>query len=158
MSFPSRIPPALYSHSTSPSPICRETEPARTSTGVSMISHLSLGVSDLDRSGKFYDALLAPLGCSRSAGTKMGELAYGPAGHGIFWLYEVADEEKLSSPGTHVAFQASDRESLHAAADAALARGCTFTREAGSHPDIGPEYYGAIFLDPDGHKIELVVE
>ncbi|HUP66630.1 MAG TPA: VOC family protein [Sphingomicrobium sp.] len=123
-----------------------------------MISHLSLGVRDLGRSGTFYDAVLAPLGCSRSAGTKMGELAFGPAGQEIFWLYEVADEGRLSSPGTHVALQVADREALHSAADAASEAGCTFTRQAGRHADIGPEYYGAIFLDPDGHKIELVVE
>ena len=31
-----------------------------------MLSHLSLGVSDMARSAAFYDALLAPLGLGRS--------------------------------------------------------------------------------------------
>jgi catechol 2,3-dioxygenase-like lactoylglutathione lyase family enzyme len=123
-----------------------------------MISHLSLGVSDLGRSGEFYDAMLAPLGCSRSAAAKSGELAFGPEGQGIFWLYEIAGDGPLGSPGTHVAFQVADRDALHLATDAVAEHGCTFTREPGPHPDIGPDYYGAVLLDPDGHKIELVVE
>lgn len=123
-----------------------------------MISHLSLGVHDLNRSGAFYDAVLAPLGYIRSAATKANELAYGPDGQAIFWLYEVTGDSPLGSPGMHVAFQASDKESLNSSADAAQCGGCSFTREAGPHPDIAADYYGAIFLDPDGHKIELVVE
>jgi catechol 2,3-dioxygenase-like lactoylglutathione lyase family enzyme len=122
-----------------------------------MISHLSLGVRDLRRSGEFYDAMLAPLGCSRSAAAKSGELAFGPEGQGIFWLYEIAGDGPLGSPGPHVAFQVADRDALRCAA-AAAEHGCAFTREAGAHPDIGPDYYGTVFLDQDGHKIELVVE
>ena len=123
-----------------------------------MISHLSLGVRDLRRSGEFYDSVLAAVGFSRSTGVKEGELAYGPDGQGIFWLYEVPGEGMLGSPGTHVAFQARDRDALHSAAEAARSRGSSFTREPGPHPDIAPEYYGVILLDPDGHKLELVVE
>ena len=122
-----------------------------------MISHLSLGSSDLATSGRFYDAVLAPLGYRPSQGTKAGELAYGPPGSATFWLYEVQSTE-LASPGTHIAFQARSRDMLHEAAEAAKTHGSTFTREAGPHPDIAPDYYGAIFLDPDGHKLEIVVE
>ena len=123
-----------------------------------MISHVSLGVRDLARSGRFYDALFAPLKCSRSAAAKAGELAYGPNGQGTFWLYEVGGDGSLASQGTHFAFAASDKAALHAAAEAASAEGASFTREAGPHPDLSPDYYGAVFLDPDGHRIELVVE
>jgi catechol 2,3-dioxygenase-like lactoylglutathione lyase family enzyme len=123
-----------------------------------VISHASLGVRDLNRSGRFYDAILAPLGCSRSTTTQPGELAYGPLGQGIFWLYEVAGEGPLASQGTHLAFTAPDRNALHTAAEAVRAEGSAFSREAGPHTDISPDYYGAIFFDPDGHKIELVVE
>jgi len=123
-----------------------------------MISHVSLGVRDLARAGRFYDAVFGALGSSRSAATQPGELAYGPDGQGVFWLYEVAGDGPLGSQGTHFAFAAPDRDALHAAADGARADGCTFTREPGAHLDISADYYGAIFFDPDGHKIELVVE
>ena len=123
-----------------------------------MISHLSLGVRDLETSGRFYDAVFAPLGFTRFAEVKDGELAYGPGGQGVFWLYEIPGEGPLASAGTHIAFQVADRRALHSAAAAASGAGCSFTREAGAHPDIAPDYYGAILLDPDGHKLELVVE
>ncbi len=123
-----------------------------------MISHVSLGVSDTGTSVRFYNSVLGPLGFSRQDGTKAGETAYGPAGQGIFWLYEVAEAGALASAGTHIAFQARSREQLHEAAEAAAGAGSTFTRQPGPHPDIALDYYGAVFLDPDGHKLEIVVE
>ena len=124
-----------------------------------MISHCSLGVRDACVSASFYDAVFTPLGFARLAGTKPGELAWGPPGAGIFWLYVMGNEaERLASPGTHVAFSAPSREAVHAAAEGARAVGASFSREPGEHPDIAADYYGAILLDPDGHKIEIVVE
>ncbi len=123
-----------------------------------MISHMSLGVRDFARSGPFYDAVMEPLGYPRASGTKAGELAYGPAGSGVFWLYETPGDGPLASPGTHVAFRVETKDGVHRAAEAAKGFGSTFTREPGPHPDLAPDYYGAIFLDPDGHKLELVVE
>ena len=123
-----------------------------------MISHVSLGTKDLARSGMFYDAIFAPLGIVRMAGTKPGEIAYGPQGAGLFWLYEVAALDRLASPGTHVAFAAASSEQVHSAAEAAKNLGAPFTRDPGHHPDIAADYYGTIFLDPDGHKLEIVFE
>ena len=123
-----------------------------------MISHISLGSTDLSRSGRFYDAVLAPLGYGPSEGTKAGELAYGPPGCATFWLYEIKEAAALASPGTHIAFHGQTKDAVHSAAEAAKELGSTFTREPGPHPDIAPDYYGAVFLDPDGHKIELVFE
>jgi catechol 2,3-dioxygenase-like lactoylglutathione lyase family enzyme len=123
-----------------------------------MISHLSLGTADLAASANFYDALFAPLGYVRLAGTKANELAYGPPGEGHFWLYAADGGERLASPGTHVAFRAASRDAVDAAAAAARGHRASFTREPGPHPDIAEDYYGAILLGPDGHKIEIVVE
>ena len=123
-----------------------------------MFDHLSVGVRDLSAARAFYDAFFAPLGYVRLAGTKANELAYGPPGEGHFWLYAGDGGERLASPGTHVAFRAPTQDAVHSAADAARARGATFTREPGPHPDIAPDYYGAILLGPDGHKLEVVVE
>jgi catechol 2,3-dioxygenase-like lactoylglutathione lyase family enzyme len=123
-----------------------------------VISHVSLGVRDLSQSTAFYDAMMAPLGYRRPPETKPSEAAYGPDGSAIFWLYETAGDGSLAGPGTHIAFQATSRDALHEAARSAKDAGSTFTREPGLHPDIAPDYYGAVFLDPDGHKVELVVE
>jgi hypothetical protein len=61
------------------SPNTRSTECAGASArSLDIIAHISIGVSDLDRSKRFYDAALAPLGyrCMRAMRTAIG-YAYG---------------------------------------------------------------------------------
>jgi len=120
-----------------------------------MFDHLSLGVSDLAAAKRFYDALFAPLGAANSWSSEK-DLAYGPDGQRLFWLYPVADE-RVAGLGTHIAFRADTPAQVDEAYQAALANGAASLRAAGLHPDIGPDYYGAIVLDPDGNKIEIVV-
>ena len=84
-----------------------------------MISHVSLGVREFAKSAPFYDAILDPLGYPRVADTKPNELAYGPPGAALFWLYETPGEGSLASAGMHIAFQVATREHLHRAATAA---------------------------------------
>lgn len=45
---------------------------------------------------------------------------------------------------------------MNEACEAAVANGATVVRPAGEHPDIGPDYCGAVLLDPDGNKLEIV--
>jgi catechol 2,3-dioxygenase-like lactoylglutathione lyase family enzyme len=120
-----------------------------------MFDHLSLGVRDLGAATLFYDALFAPLGSSRTW-DKTGEAAYGPEGARLFWLYAVGGE-RVAGLGAHVAFRAETEAAVQEAYEAALANGATSLRAAGPHPDIGPDYYGAIVLDPDGNKLEIVL-
>ena len=120
-----------------------------------MFDHLSVGVRDLGAARRFYDAFFAPLGCA-NAWANEAELAYGPGGESrLFWLYPV-DGERVSGLGTHIAFTAPTRAAVDAAFAAAVAQGATVTRAAGLHPDIAPDYYGAVLLDPDGNKLEIV--
>ncbi len=120
-----------------------------------MFDHLSLGVSDLSVARRFYDALLAPLGHTNTWDQEK-EIAFGPNGTRQFWLYPVGGE-RLAGLGAHVAFRAETPKAVHQAFDAAIANGASVVRAAGLHPDIGPDYYGAILLDPDGNKLEIVV-
>ena len=120
-----------------------------------MIDHLSLGVRDLAEARRFYDAFFAPLGCA-DAGSTEAELAYGPGGRSRqFFLYPVSGE-RIQGLGSHVAFAADSRAAVDAAYQAALANGASSVRAAGPHPDIAPDYYGAVVIDPDGNKLELV--
>jgi catechol 2,3-dioxygenase-like lactoylglutathione lyase family enzyme len=120
-----------------------------------MFDHLSLGVRDLDAAARFYDALFAPLGHARTWSQER-ELAYGRAGSRLFWLYPV-DGDRIAGLGAHIAFRAESTREVDEAYAAAIAHGATIVRAAGLHTDIGPDYYGAIVLDPDGNKIEIVV-
>ncbi|MES2032613.1 MAG: VOC family protein [Pseudomonadota bacterium] len=120
-----------------------------------MFDHLSVGVRDLTAARAFYDAFFAPLGCA-NAWAADKELAYGPAGESrLFWLYPV-DGGQVAGQGAHIAFTADSRAAVDAAYAAALAAGATSVRVAGPHPDIAPDYYGAVLLDPDGNKLEIV--
>jgi len=120
-----------------------------------MFDHLSLGVRDLDAAGRFYDAFFAPLGHAKTW-SQAKEIAYGRGDARLFWLYPVGDHH-VAGPGTHIAFRAESRAEVDEAYAAAVEHGAQTLRAAGLHPDIGPDYYGAILLDPDGNKIEIVV-
>jgi catechol 2,3-dioxygenase-like lactoylglutathione lyase family enzyme len=120
-----------------------------------MFDHLSVGVRDLAAARSFYDALLAPLGHAMSLESER-ELAYGPGGMGgQFYLYPVTGPQ-VAGLGTHIAFSADSRAAVDQAYAAALAAGAASVRAAGEHPDIAPDYYGAVLFDPDGNKLEIV--
>lgn len=120
-----------------------------------MFDHLSVGVRDLAAARRFYDAFFAPLGHANAKATE-AELAYGPGGaNPRFWLYPVRGK-RVSGLGTHIAFSDGSRAAVDAACAAAVAEGAEVIRPAGLHPDIAPDYYGAVLLDPDGNKLEIV--
>lgn len=122
-----------------------------------MFDHLSVGVRDLVAARTFYDAFFAPLGAANSWAAE-AELAYGPGGTSRqFFLYPV-DGERIAGLGTHIAFTAGSRSAVDAAYASALAHGAVSVRAAGLHPDIAPDYYGAVLLDPDGNKLEIVAD
>ena len=122
-----------------------------------MFDHLSVGVRDLAAARRFYDAFFAPLGCA-NAWAAEAELAYGPGGTSRqFYLYPV-DGSQVAGLGTHIAFSAGSRAAVDQAYAAALTAGATTIRAAGPHRDIAPDYYGAVILDPDGNKLELVAD
>lgn len=120
-----------------------------------MFDHLSLGVRDLAAARGFYDAFLAPLGVSLVFAAD-AELSYGPGGEAAqFYLYPVTGE-RVAGLGAHLAFTAPTRLAVDAAFALAVAGGASIIRAAGAHPDISADYYGAVILDPDGNKLEIV--
>ena len=120
-----------------------------------MLDHVSLGVRNQEAARTFYGATLAPLGHDLAV-SGAAELGFGPGGMSPgFFLYEVAGD-RVAGLGSHVAFSAPRRLAVDEAYAAAIAGGASSIRPAGLHQDIAPTYYGAIFLDPDGNKLEIV--
>ncbi|MBW8813890.1 MAG: VOC family protein [Caulobacterales bacterium] len=120
-----------------------------------MFDHLSLGVRDLAAARRFYDAFLAPLGASLVSAADT-ELSYGPGGLAAqLYLYPVAGEQ-VAGRGAHLALTAPSRAAVDTAYALAVAHGATSVRPAGLHPDLAAGYYGAVLLDPDGNKLEIV--
>ncbi len=123
-----------------------------------MLGHLSLGVSDLDRAGAFYDAALAPLGATR-VWTHPGALGYGTepgCDRLALFLKPEAGAPLAAGPGFHLAFDAPDREAVDRFHAAALASGGSCEGPPGLRPHYGDTYYAAFVRDPDGHKLEAV--
>lgn len=119
----------------------------------SIMSHVSVGVADMERSAAFYDAVLAVVGARRMV-EHPGAIGYGRV-FPEFWIGLPLDGGAPSvGNGTHVAFLARDRAQVDAFWEAALARGATGDGAPGLRPHYGPGYYGCFLRDPDGHKIE----
>lgn len=120
-----------------------------------MIDHLSVGVSDLERGRRFYDAVMAPLGYRRVS-DKIRSSGYGhDEGQDDFYIVLVSSEGSRI-PGFHVALKASTRAAVDGFHAAAMAHGGTDDGSPGIWKRYHENYYAAYVLDPDGNRIEAV--
>jgi catechol 2,3-dioxygenase-like lactoylglutathione lyase family enzyme len=109
----------------------------------------------VDRSKRFYDAVLEPLGykCLRAARALLG-FGYGTDSIAL-WIVQVerlvpADEKS----GLHICFTAPNSAAVDASHAAALRAGGHDNGAPGLRPVYGPDYYAAFIVDPDGYRIE----
>ncbi len=124
---------------------------------MSVISHVTLGTNDTERSGKFYDEVLGVLGFRRLPKPPGKPPAYEKGGMPTIYLYEPADGRPATwGNGTHIAFVADTRESVRAFHDAALRLGGSTEGAPGPRPHYGESYYAAYIRDPDGNKLQAV--
>jgi catechol 2,3-dioxygenase-like lactoylglutathione lyase family enzyme len=117
-----------------------------------MLDHVTLGVSDIERSQAFYDQALRALGIERLYADGDGAAGYGANGKAFFWIGRKA----VSQTGAHVAFIAPVREAVDRFYEVALAAGGRDNGPPGLRPQYHADYYGAFVFDPDGHNIEAV--
>ena len=120
-----------------------------------MIDHVSLEVSDLERSARFYDALFFALGVRRMSASVQA-LAYG-VDHPDFWLVARSNGAGNRTAGSgHVAIAARGKAAVDAAYRAGLGAGGRDDGPPGPRPAQGPRYYAAYLRDPDGLRVEVV--
>lgn len=118
-----------------------------------MINHVSIGVRDLARTKRFYDAALKPLGFKCLS---EGESALGYGGDAVaLWISHAeqpvpADEKS----GLHFCFTAPTRNSVDAFHAAALGAGGRDNGKPGLRTEYDPNYYAGFVVDPDGYRIE----
>ncbi|TGQ53864.1 VOC family protein [Mesorhizobium sp. M1C.F.Ca.ET.193.01.1.1] len=120
-----------------------------------MIDHITIEVSDLEKSKFFYEKAFSPFGYSLSFGKE-----------GVFWAFDVGNGclfeiqstgEKPPLTHLHVAFRAKSKPEVDAFYLAALEAGAADNGAPGPRPDYGANYYACFVLDPDGYNIEGMI-
>lgn len=122
-----------------------------------MLHHLSLAVADLHRATAFYDAALSALGYVRvwSDETAIG---YGlSAGDDKFAIKLRPAGCEAPPEGFHIAFAAPSRDAVEAFYRRTLEFGGRDNGGCGLHPEYGADYFAAFVFDPDGYRIEAVI-
>src|SRR5438309_1708633 len=107
-----------------------------------MIDHISVGVSDLERSARFYEAALAPLGLSRLV-TRPATIGFGKS-YPEFWINLRNGMAKVPhESGTHICLRAKSTGDVDAFHAAALSNGGGSDGGPGLRPHDRVKYYAA---------------
>ncbi len=117
-----------------------------------MLDHVTIGITDIERSKAFYDAALRALGISRLYAEGADFAGYGVHPKAFFWI----GTRSTPQTGAHIAFTAGDRATVDRFYDDAINAGGRDNGRPGVRPHYHANYYGAFILDPDGHNIEAV--
>jgi catechol 2,3-dioxygenase-like lactoylglutathione lyase family enzyme len=117
-----------------------------------MLDHVTIGVSNSERSKHFYDRALRPLGITRLYTEGEQFTGYGIGPKAFFWI----GRRDSAQTSAHIAFTAPDRATVDRFHREAIAAGGRDNGHPGIRPNYHPNYYGAFVLDLDGHNIEAV--
>ena len=120
-----------------------------------MIDHISVGVTDLERSARFYEQTLAPLGLARLV-TGPGTVGFGK-NYSEFWINLRSGMASVApESGCHICLRAKSTSQVDAFHAAALGAGGSSDGAPGLRPHDRVKYYAAFIRDPDGNRVEAV--
>jgi catechol 2,3-dioxygenase-like lactoylglutathione lyase family enzyme len=124
-----------------------------------VIDHVGFEVTDLQRSGRFYDAVLYALGSRRMVQSEH-VIAYGINDPKVWIVNRNSHPPHLPGPGYgHLALSANGKAAVDAAYRGGLANGGTDDGPPGMRGGRGridERYYAAYLRDPDGLRVEVV--
>lgn len=123
-----------------------------------MLNHINLVVTDLEKSKKFFQAALTPLGYKllaehpKSAGFGQADIE----GSRDFWIKEgsVGDNKSFSC----LAFTAPNKETVDNFHKQAIKAGAKDNGPPGYRPKYHAGYYATYVIDPNGYNIEAVFD
>lgn len=123
-----------------------------------MFSHVMVGSNDIERSKRFYDAVLGVLGAGEPvrnvAGTGHTRLFYRHDGNTFCVSEPINNQAAVFANGGTIGFKCSTPEQVRAFHDTAVAHGGTSIEEV---PGLREGKMGALYLayvrDPDGNKL-----
>lgn len=119
-----------------------------------MFSHVMLGSNDIERSRKFYDALLGAIGAKPGASDAKGRLIYAHEGGRLMLSKPIDGAAATGANGGTLGFAAGSPEQVQAWHQAGVDNGGTAVedppgiRQGGAGP-----LYLAYLRDPDGNKL-----
>jgi len=120
-----------------------------------MLDHISVGVADLERAARFYEATLATLGLTKLV-TRPATIGFGKA-YPEFWINLRAGMAPVApESGVHICLRARSIDAVDAFHAAALSAGGRSDGAPGLRPHDRVKYYAAFVVDPDGNRIEAV--
>ena len=123
-----------------------------------MFNHIMLGSNDIERSKRFYDAVLGLLGAGEPlrnvANSGHVRLFYRHDGNTLCLTQPINDEPATAANGATIGFKCNSPEQVQAFHDVAVANGGTSIEGA---PGLRKGSLGELYLsyvrDPDGHKL-----
>ena len=123
-----------------------------------MFSHVMVGSNDIDRSKRFYDAVLGVLGAGEplrdKSKTGHDRLFYRHDGQTFCVSQPINSEQATFANGGTIGFKCSSPEQVHAFHDAALLHGGDSIEDP---PGLRQGGLGSMYLayvrDPDGNKL-----
>jgi predicted lactoylglutathione lyase len=119
-----------------------------------MIAYVTLGTNDIERAGRFYDALLAELGATRlMQDDRFIAWATAPDKPAVSVTKPFDDKPATVGNGVMVALMMESREKVDAFHAKAIALGGTDEGEPGQR---GPGFYAGYFRDLDGNKLNAI--
>lgn len=130
-----------------------------------MFAAAIVGSLDFEASLKFFDAVLATLGCARlQEYLDEGWVAYGNPQDSanlatpLLWVNKAPFNGQPASAGngSMVSFSASSRAAVDAFYQAALVNGGTSEGAPGNREAYGPDVYIAYVRDPLGNKFSVI--
>ena len=123
-----------------------------------MFNHIMVGSNDIERSKRFYDAVLGMLGAAEPLRNKTESghtrLFYRHDGDTFCVSEPINDETATFANGGTIAFKCNSPEEVRAFHDTAVAHGGTTIEEAPGlrNSSLGPMHL-AYVRDPDGNKL-----
>ncbi|HLS82726.1 MAG TPA: VOC family protein [Steroidobacter sp.] len=123
-----------------------------------MFSHVMVGSNDIERSRRFYNAVLGVLGTKEPLLNKSASghtrLFYRHAGNTFCVTEPINGEAATFGNGATIGFSCSSPEQVHAFHDVAVAHGGVSIEEP---PGLRESNLGSLYLayvrDPDGNKL-----
>lgn len=118
-----------------------------------MFSHVMIGSNDIDRSKKFYDALMAAIGGKPGVQDAKGRLIYAHDGNRLLISKPIDGKPATGANGGTIGFAVSGPEQADTFHKAAVENGGMSIEDPPGVREGAAKLYLAYVRDPDGNKI-----